>query len=315
MDVSIIIPNYNGEELLKENLPKVADSIASYKNGSNEIIVVDDASTDASVSVISNFKSHPDQIGANLKFLRNLKNLGFSSTVNKGVKEAKGEIIILLNTDVRPDSDFYKPLLPHFSDEKVFAVACMDKSVEGEKVVLRGRGIGRWQKGFLVHKLGDPDKDDTLWASGGSSAFRKSIWNKLHGFNEMYNPAYWEDIDLSYRALKSGYKIIFEKKSTVLHEHTKGAIKKRYSAFQIRSIAYRNQFYFVWNNLTDIDLVLEHIIFLPLHFFKAFLHGDMAFFIGFFKAFLHLPNSIKSNIDSRQFFVKNDKDVTQSINA
>ena len=47
-----------------------------------------------------------------------------------------------------PEKDFLKPLMEHFNDESVFAVGCMDKSIENGKTVLRGRGIGKWKKGF-----------------------------------------------------------------------------------------------------------------------------------------------------------------------
>ena len=116
-------------------------------------------------------------------------------------------LYILFNTDVYPDKDFLTPLLSHFKDEKVFAVGCMDKSIEGKDVVLRGRGIGVWKRGFLVHEKGEIEKSDTLWVSGGSGAFRKSIWDKLGGLNELYNPFYWEDIDLSYRAQNQDTKL------------------------------------------------------------------------------------------------------------
>ena len=84
-----------------------------------------------------------------IKVLLSEKNLGFSPTVNKGVKAASGEIIILLNTDIYPEKGFLKPLLAHFKDEKVFAVGCLDKSIEGEKTVLRGRGLGTVEKRIL----------------------------------------------------------------------------------------------------------------------------------------------------------------------
>jgi len=176
MKISIIIPNYNGEELLKKNLPKVLAA-----SGNAEIVVVDDCSSDNSIEILKEFP-----VGV----IRNEKNLGFSSTVNRGVKEAKGEVIILLNTDVAPQKDFIDFLTPHFNDEKVFAVGCMDKSIEGEKTILRGRGIGTWKKGFLIHSKGEVDKISTLWVGGGSGAFRKSIWEKLGGFCPLYNPSF-----------------------------------------------------------------------------------------------------------------------------
>lgn len=298
MKISIVIPNYNGEELLKKNLPKLFTAISEHKD--YEIIVVDDGSKDGSVNFLKS---------QNVIILKNSKNLGFSSTVNKGVKNAKSEIVFLLNSDAYPDKDFFKPILEDFKDPQVFAVGCLDKSLENGKVVLRGRGIGKWSKGFLVHSKGDINKRNTLWANGGSAAFRKSIWQKLGGFDEIYSPFYWEDIDISYRALKSGYKIIFDPKSVIFHDHSQGAIKRNYSQFTIRVISYRNQFIFVWKNATDFTLQIKHILFLPYHLARAFKNRDAAFFIGFFKALVLLPKIVKSSFNVQRQFVKKDKAV------
>lgn len=309
MNISVVIPNYNGANLLRKNLPKVFGELEDYKSGKIEIIVVDDASKDESILVLEDFKKKYK----NLKFIENKKNLGFSSTINNGVALAKGDIIVLLNTDVYPQKGFIYPLLEHFKDEDVFAVGCMDKSIEGDKVVLRGRGIGSWKRGFLVHKRGEIDKNNTLWVSGGSGAFRKDVWDKLDGLNELYNPFYWEDIDLSYRAQKAGYKVLFERESIVYHEHEKGAIKKTYSPFKIKTIAYRNQFIFVWSNATDFNLRAAHFLFLPYHFAAAIIRFDTAFFLGFFRAFILLPKVIEFNSKSHKQFSLKDREVIERI--
>lgn len=317
MNLSVIIPNYNGEELLRENLPKVFEAISSHKDGKVEVIVADDCSMDNSLVEIQNtilqwrIKSQSASWRIKFKSIRNEKNLGFSSTVNRGVKEAKGEIVILLNTDVSPEKDFLEPLLRHFQDEKIFAVGCMDKSIEDGKAVLRGRGIGVWKKGFLIHSRGEVDKTNTLWVGGGSGAFKKSVWNKLGGFDDLYNPFYWEDIDLSYRALKCGYKILFEPKSIVIHEHEKGAIKKKFSSSKIKSIAYRNQFIFVWKNATDLDLQFVHLFWLPYHFIKALLRFDASFFKGFFSALVLFPKIMQFRFREQKFFVKGDHEIVR----
>lgn len=300
MNISIVIPNYNGAELLKENLPKLIEVLKSYKKGEWEVIIVDDGSIDDSLSAVPK--------DANIKVLQNEKNMGFSPTVNKGVRHATGDVVVLLNNDVVPEKDFLTPLLSHFKDEKVFAVGCMDKSVEGDEIVLRGRGIGKWQRGFLVHAAGSLDKKNTLWASGGSSAFSKKLWEKISGMNEIYAPFYWEDIDLSYRAWKSGFTVLFEKKAVVVHEHERGAIKKNFSAAQVKKIAYRNQFLFVWIN-ADISIVFSHLLWLPYHFIKAFLRGDLSFFKGFFAALLRFGRAIKTRSRVKRSFVKSDAEV------
>lgn len=300
MNLSVIIPNYNGKDLLSKNLPKLLDEISNYKHGETEIIVTDDCSQDNSIEVIKKFPQ--------VKLVSSPINTGFSSNVDRGVEKAKYEILLLLNTDVYPDKDFLSPLLSHFKDENVFAVGCMDRSVEKD-IVLRGRGVGKWQRGFLIHARGEVNKGDTLWVSGGSGAFRKSIWGKLGGLNRIYDPFYWEDIDISYRAQKAGYKIIFEPKSTVWHEHEKGAIKRKYSAFDIKIIAYRNQFLFVWLNVSDMDLILKHFLWLPYHFIKTLFLGEFAFYLGFLKALILFPKVIKSRYSNKKLFIISDKQV------
>lgn len=309
MKISIIIPNYNGEEILKKNLPKVIDAILEH-NGEKEIIISDDASKDNSIEVIK--KIILDNKKIEIKLVDSIVNKGFSSNVNLGVKSATGEIIILLNTDVMPKKDFIKKLLPNFSDNNVFAVGCMDESIEGGKKVLRGIGIGEFKRGFLVHNAGSLDKKNTLWASGGSSAFRKRIWDDLGGMDENYNPFYWEDIDLSYRAWKSGYKVIFEKGAVVEHEHEKGAIKKEFSSKDVKKIAYRNQIIFVWKNC-NFGTLISNVFWLPYHLINTLAKGDSAFAKGFILALLKLPGIISSRNKSGKLFVLTDTQVINSI--
>lgn len=309
MSISIIIPNYNGQGLLKKNLPKVAEAVSSYKDGSVEITVVDDCSTDNSIEILEKMMVTNEA----LKIIKNEKNLGFSSTVNRGVMQSKGEITVLLNTDVIPEKEFLSPLVEHFKEEKVFAVGCMDKSIENGKTILRGRGIGVWQRGFFIHRRGEVNKTNTLWVNGGSGAFRKSIWDILGGLDELYNPFYWEDIDLSYRAIKSGYKILFEPKSIVRHEHEKGAIKSSYSTAQIKTIAYRNQFIFVWKNATDLTLQFWHVFWLPYYIVKALVRKDWVFLIGFFQALILFPKIIQSSFKAQRLFIKSDSEITKNF--
>jgi len=300
MKISVVIPNYNGERLLKINLPQVLNCTHI-----SEVIVVDDASTDESVKEVQNSsRLNRDKIQneqLKLKIITNEKNLGFASTVNRGVKEASGELIVLLNTDVCPEPKFLETVISYFNNPKVFAVGFLQKCKEGSQIILRGRGIGRFQRGFLIHSRGatsDKDTSDggrvpssevedfrkTLWVSGGAGIFRKKIWESLGGLNPLYNPFYWEDIDLSYRALKAGYDLIFESKSIVNHYQQEGAIKSIYSPFYIKTIAYRNQILFIWLNITDFSYLIQHLVFLPFHFIKSLIIGDWAFISGLFLA-------------------------------
>lgn len=308
MDISIIVSNYNGEKLLRKNIPRVIAVFSKYRKGKKELIIVDDASKDGSFQYLETLKNISD---INIKIIKNDKNLGFSSTVNKGVNISNGEIVILLNTDVIPEENFIEPVIKDFKDTNLFAVGFLDKSIENNKKILRGRGIGKWKQGFLIHSEGEIDKKNTLWASGGSSAFRKDLWERLGGLCEIYNPFYWEDIDLSYRALKAGYNIVFEKDSITRHEHEEGVIRTEYTSYQIKKTAYRNQFFFVWINITDKKLLINHFLWLPLHILFSFIDRDIAFFSGFFSALLQIPKAIIYRKKTQQYVVKSDKDIVQ----
>lgn len=301
MKISIVIPNYNGKKLLEKNLPAILGAVKEA-----EIIVVDDASTDESREFLR--ENYPQ-----VRIIAKKKNEGFAASVNSGVRETKGDLIILLNSDVAPQEDFLHSLLPHFEDEKMFAVTCLEKSIEEDKTVLRGRGVGYFHRGFLIHRRGEVDKANTLWAGGGASMFRKNIWEKLGGLDTLYNPFYWEDIDLSYRAVKSGYTITFESKSIVVHTHSEGAIKKRYSPAEIKTIAYRNQIIFVWLNITDIRFIIEHILFIPFHIARAIISADTSFLKGFLLALSLLPSVFRKRNTNQKKTKLTDREVLQNV--
>ena len=312
MRIDIVIPNYNGADLIEKNLPVLIKHIAKYNIG--EVIISDDGSEEQNYNraeeFINKIKKEPQR---KIKLIRNQKNAGFSSNVDKGVEEAKSELILLINTDVTVQENFLDAVLQEFEiDENLFGVGLMDESIENDKTVLRGRGIAHWKKGFLLHSRGEVDKSDTFWVSGGSSVVRRELFEKLGGFDDLYDPFYWEDIDLSYRARKAGYHLRFENRSIVEHYHSKGAIKRYYTPSQVKKIAYRNQFIFVWKNITDLSLILSHLFWLPYHLLVALVHLDTAFMLGFTLAAFRLPAIIKKRKKQKQFYKKTDTFLLKS---
>ena len=281
--ISVIIPNYNGKDLLAKNLPKVISMCPGC-----QIIVVDDASQDGSQDFVKNkFK--------NITLVKMPKNVGFANAIAEGVKKAKHDLILLLNSDVAPQNNFLKPAVAHFNksnSEKLFAVALCDQSHEDNKVITRGRGGASFEKGFVNHFPMPVQKGQTLWVSGGSGLFDKKKFLELGGFDNVFVPFYWEDIDLSFRAWRAGFTCIFEPASKVDHFHREGAILKQKSPFFIKTVSYKNQFIFVWKNISDYLLVAQHILWLPYHFTKALLTLDIAFFTGFLWAISYLPRLI-----------------------
>ena len=112
--ISFVIPNRNGEKLLKENLPFLLSEIKNIE--CKEIIIADDFSTDSSIAMIR--KDFPE-----IRVITSEKPLGFSENCNKGVYETKYDTVVCLNTDVRVSSGFLAPLLKVLQEPEVFAVS------------------------------------------------------------------------------------------------------------------------------------------------------------------------------------------------
>jgi GT2 family glycosyltransferase len=127
--------------------------------------------------------------------------------------------------------------------------------------------------------------------------------------DQLYDPFYWEDIDLSYRAQKAGYKILFEPRSRVEHVHKKGSIRKHYEDNVIKSYAMRNQFTFIWKNITDTDLLVSHFLWLPYHLVYALLRFDKIFLKGFILAVLRTPVIINHRLIQKRNYKLTDHEV------
>ena len=246
MNVSIVIPNYNGKELLTNNLPSVLTAKRNPRNNIKEVIVVDDASRDSSVAFLEKYSSE-------ITIIRQKENRGFSVAVNVGVHASVSELVCLLNTDVIPEHDFLEDVIPLFQQEELFGVSLHEKGY--------GPSVGKFVSGFIVHSPGQEvnSTQETFWVNGGSGVFRKKLWEDLGGFDEkLYSPYYWEDVDISYRALKRGYKLLWEPKARVVHEHeqTMSKLSKRFR----QRIQERNQLILIWKNLTSPRLLNKHLI-------------------------------------------------------
>ncbi len=272
LSISVVIPNWNGEKLLKKNLPQVLKVLPE----GTELIIVDDGSTDGSKEylkklvqlhlaklknsvakppVIKNFTQQISRIKLlDFKVIFNDKNRGFIYSCNRGVKEARGKFVVLLNTDVIPQSGFLQAALRHFKDPKVFAVSFNEGSW--------GWGRLTWRGGFVQLEDGGQTKGShfSAWASGGSAVYRRSTWQKLGGFDRLYHPFYWEDIDLGYRAWRAGYKILWEPKARVDHRHE--ATTAKLSRAYVRRVQARNRLLFLWRYFHGWPWCLSHFFYL-----------------------------------------------------
>jgi GT2 family glycosyltransferase len=244
--VDVIVPSYNGRYLLEKNLPYV------FKNTENlgNLIIIDNGSDDDTIAWLS--KNYPEAI-----VIHNKTNLGYTKPVNQGVFRSNSDYFILLNNDVRPEKDYSVKSLLYFSDPEVFAVTFNEAGASWPDM--------NWRYGKMQFSHGKDKSKAVLspWASGGSAIFRRSIWNQLGGLDEIYAPFYWEDIDIGYRAWKSGYKIIWEPEATVIHDHESTAKKLKPSYISL--IRQRNELLFNWLNIKSLRFILEHLLFLITH--------------------------------------------------
>lgn len=245
LDVSVVIPNFNGEKLLPKHLPSLIKAKSNPKNRIKEILVVDDASTDNSLALL--YDKFPD-----VKVISQKKNVRFPANVNVCFKHAREEIVCLINNDVSVADSFLTTVLEHFDESNIFGVSLNEKGYAWTK--------GHFRNGYVVYEEGKDKKNahETFWVSGGSGVFRKSIFKKLGGMDEkLFTPFYWEDIDLSYRAMKRGYRILWEPDSLVFHRHE--STNKIFDSKYKRQIQERNQLLFIWKNITSKRLIRKHI--------------------------------------------------------
>ncbi len=271
--ISVIIPVYKNIDLFLKNL---RDNLNFLEDC--QVIVVND---DPSKSLEKDFTQFKKII-----LLENKKNLGFGQSVNLGVKKATGRFLFLLNSDVILEDKSYLNALNYFNDKKVFAISFAQKEKDGSVV---GKNKIYWQRGLYHHQKAEDLKfGNNGWAEGGASIIDKDKFLKLGGFDPIYSPFYWEDIDLSNRARKAGWRILFDPKILVTHHH-ESTIGKYYDKKQIKIIAYRNQLIFTWKNLSTAKLILEHLFFLPILIINHLIRGDYLLLVAFIKALAKLP--------------------------
>jgi len=285
--VSVVIPSWNGRDLLDRYLPSVIAAVAPYP--SSEIIVVDNGSSDGSADFLRD--SFPQ-----VRVLALEQNLGFGGGSNAGFRAALHDVVVLLNNDMRVEPGFLRPLLEGFTDELVFAVACQIFFSDPAKVREEtGLTEGWWSQGALrVSHRNEPEIRNLFpcfYPGGGSSAFDRRKFLELGGFDELYHPFYFEDTDLGYQAWKRGWKVLYQPKSVVYHEH-RGTIGKRFSGDTIQRVVERNSILFVWKNIDDWRWLVAHFFFAWATATISWIAGDSPerrSYSGIARAFLKLP--------------------------
>lgn len=290
--ISVIIPAYKKTDQLIQNL---TINIPFLKEC--EIIVINDDPSTSIRDALKTFNS--------IQLIENEKNLGFAGAVNVGMQAAQGDYFLLLNSDVALKDNSFLTALDYFKkNQQLFAVGFAQIEKHGEVV---GKNAIHWGQGLFTHtKAENLSQGITGWAEGGSSLFDAKKVKELNYMDILFSPFYWEDVDLSYRAWKRGYQIIFAPEIQVEHHH-ESTISTFFKKNRIKKIAYRNQLLFTWKNITDLDLIIYHWLLLPLNTIRMLLKGETQFIFALMEAFAYI-----SRIRNKHTAEKNQTVLTDS---
>lgn len=227
MKLSVIILNYNVRHFLELCLKSVEAATASIEA---EVIVVDNNSSDDSCAMVQ-------QLFPNIKLIPNKDNFGFSKGNNIGVAKAKGEYLCILNPDtVVAEDTFTKILAFADSTSDVGIIGCQlidgrgrflpesKREVPKPKVAFQ-KLLGK-TKNYYTNSLDSDDVGNTDILVGAFMILKKDVYNQVEGFDEDYF-MYGEDIDLSYKVLKAGYKNYYYGESTIIHFKGESTLKDK----------------------------------------------------------------------------------------
>lgn len=304
---SVVIPNWNGKDLLEKYLPSVVLALNAHSD--NEIIIVDNGSTDGSVKFLRERFPYVRVIALE-------SNHGFGGGSNIGFRAAKNDIVVLLNSDMRVDPGFLNPLLAAFSDEKIFAVSCQIFFSDPAKLREEtGLTQGWWESGGLRvrHRADEAIQSayPCFYGGGGSCAFDRRKFLELGGFDSLLAPFYLEDTDLGYMAWKRGWKVLYEPRSIVYHEH-RGTIGKNFSQAKIDLVLKKNFILFCWKNIHALPRLLSHFFYTFAGAALSLLFGDAperANFSGIWRAFRQLPGTLRSRRHARDLAAISDTEA------
>ena len=249
MLTSVVIPNYNGIRYLKNCLL----SLQKCEGEDFEVIVVDNGSTDGSDLL-------PDSLKLNVRLIKLNENTGFAHAVNVGIREAKGEYVILLNNDTEVESRFVRKLTEALKkNRKAFSASAMMVDMNNREV-LDGAGDYYCALGWAFaygkgKKTEECDKSRKIFSSCAGACIYDKAKLEITGLFDELHFAYLEDVDLGYRARIAGFDNIYEPAAVVYHAGS-GVSGSRYNEFKIK-LSSRNSVYLILKNMPLLQLIIN----------------------------------------------------------
>jgi GT2 family glycosyltransferase len=252
MDVAVVVPNWNGAELLRPCL----DSLRIQRGSSATVIVVDNGSTDGSAEIIT--AEYPEVV-----LLRQPTNLGFAGGVNVGIRHALengARYVALFNNDAVAEPPWLARLV-EAADRHPEAGIVTGKllSGDGERIDSTGDFYSWWGYPFPRGR-GEPndgrygEPEEIFGASGGATLYRAEMLRAIGLFDEEFF-AYYEDVDISFRAQLAGWRVRYEPTAIALHHQ--GATSSRISGFH-RFHSVKNFFFLYVKNMPQ-PLFARHL--------------------------------------------------------
>lgn len=299
-DISIIIVTWNGIDLLKKYFSYVIQTCQNYP-ANTEIIIFDNGSTDGT-------KEWIQQNYTTIKYIYHPTNLGYSKSNNQAVQLAQYENLIFLNNDIMPDLNFIFPLIDAINSPNIFA-ACPIIFKINQSSIDDGIRYGYYQNGLFDTSLQTDiqsyqKRQTTTFLCGACFCCKKDKFIQLEGFDEIFTPFAWEDLDLSIKAWRSGYQIVCIPESKVWH-HREATSKKYFKKNYFLRIVWRNKFIFMWKHLSSWTLI-KHFGQLPVKLIKFLMNGRWPYTLGFLEALIYLPKIIYERLKSDYIFSLNE---------
>ncbi|SMO90088.1 hypothetical protein SAMN06265379_1139 [Saccharicrinis carchari] len=255
--VAVVILNWNGEKLLNEFLPQV---IANSQVEGVEIIVADNASTDASIQLLKT--KFPT-----LSIIQLDKNYGFTGGYNRALKQVKAEHIVLLNSDIAPAPNWLPPLIEEMDAYSQTAI-CVPKiksyrePAYFEYAGAAGGFIDKYGFPFCRGRIFNEIEEDKgqynqsgaiFWASGAALMIRSKLFFECGGLDEDFF-AHMEEIDLCWRLKNRGYQVKYIANSEVYHL---GGATLDYQNPRKVYLNFRNNLFLLVKNIGKHKLLLK----------------------------------------------------------
>jgi GT2 family glycosyltransferase len=260
---SIIILNYNGREHLEHLLPTVRQAVSQHPTPV-PVVVVDNRSTEPDVAYLQKHFPEIEVVVAE----RN----DYLFSLNPIVASRAEDVVILLNNDMRVDPGFIAPLLRHFDDPDVFAAIPQIYDWEGT-LCTNGQRLAHLRR-FLFYTTFDSSVVQASYTlEAGCGAFHRERFEALGGYDPLYRPGYWEDVDLSYRAWTRGWKSVYEPQS-VLYHRVRATFGRQVQESRHRRLDARNQILFTLKNVGGWGFVLGYLALLPARMARRLAAGD-----------------------------------------